>query len=234
MKKSKILILGLEFLFLLFSLLLKDNLIINFGIRAYNNLLYVLIAIIIITIILFAIKLFKVKQIEKTEKEILIKEQEKNNVSSKKLLKNSQLRSILKDNAENEWQILNNDINKCIKQMEDMDEEQERLHILLKNNDVDILSDTEDILEQVEQCMCKNARKIINYMSVYHNDTDDIDQMKEKLTICYKNNGNLLKEVHDFLLMLTEFLNSQDENYDDTMLLTYKETLISMTRKEEF
>ena len=71
-------------------------------------------------------------------------------------------------------------------------------------------------------------------MSVYHNDTDDVNQMKDKLSICYRNNGNLLKEVHEFLLMLTEFLNSQDENYDDTMLLTYKETLISMTRKEEF
>lgn len=233
MKKIKILVLGLEFLLLLITLVLKNNFIISFGIRAYTHFLYFLIGIIAITVILFIIMMIKEKSKEKSEKEFLIEEEEKSNISSKKTLRNSQLRTILKDNANGEWSILSADINKCIKQMEDMDEEQERLHTLLKTNDVDILSDTEDILERVEQCMCKNSRKIINYMSVYHNDTDDVNSMKDKLNICYKNNGNLLKEVHEFLLMLTEFLNSQDENYDDTMLLTYKETLISMTRKEE-
>lgn len=233
MKKIKILVLGLEVLLLLITLVLKNNFIISFGIRAYTHFLYFLIGVIAITAILFIVMMIKEKSKEKSEKEFLIEEEEKSNISSKKTLRNSQLRTILKDNANGEWSILSADINKCIKQMEDMDEEQERLHTLLKTNDVDILSDTEDILERVEQCMCKNSRKIINYMSVYHNDTDDVNSMKDKLNICYKNNGNLLKEVHEFLLMLTEFLNSQDENYDDTMLLTYKETLISMTRKEE-
>ena len=233
MKNIKILALGLEVLLLLITLVLKNNFIISFGIRAYTHFLYFLIGIIAITAILFIVMMIKEKSKEKSEKEFLIEEEEKSNISSKKTLRNSQLRTILKDNANGEWRVLSSDINKCIKQMEDMDEEQERLHTLLKTNDVDILSDTEDILERVEQCMCKNSRKIINYMSVYHNDTDDVNAMKDKLNICYKNNGNLLKEVHEFLLMLTEFLNSQDENYDDTMLLTYKETLISMTRKEE-
>lgn len=234
MKKIKILVLSLEFIFLLLIIILKNSIIIGTGIRFYTHLFYLLIGLLVITLIVFAIMLLKEKSQEKAQKEILVKEEEKSNISSKKTLRNSQLRTILKDNANGEWSILSSEINKCIKQMEDMDEEQERLHILLKTNDVDILSDTEDILERVEQCMCKNTRKIINYMSVYHNDTDDVNQMKDKLSICYRNNGNLLKEVHEFLLMLTEFLNSQDENYDDTMLLTYKETLISMTRKEEF
>ena len=234
MKKIKILVLSLEFIFLLLIIILKNSIIIGTGIRFYTHLFYLLIGLLVITLIVFAIMLLKEKSQEKAQKEILVKEEEKSNISSKKTLRNSQLRTILKDNANGEWSILSSEINKCIKQMEDMDEEQERLHILLKTNDVDILSDTEDILERVEQCMCKNTRKIINYMSVYHNDTDDVNQMKDKLSICYRNNGNLLKEVHEFLLMLTEFLNSQDENYDDTMLLTYKETLISMIRKEEF
>lgn len=234
MKKIKILVLSLEFIFLLLIIILKNSIIIGTGIRFYTHLFYLLIGLLVITLIVFAIMLLKDKSQEKAQKEILVKEEEKSNISSKKTLRNSQLRTILKDNANGEWSILSSEINKCIKQMEDMDEEQERLHVLLKTNDVDILSDTEDILERVEQCMCKNTRKIINYMSVYHNDTEDVNQMKDKLSICYRNNGNLLKEVHEFLLMLTEFLNSQDENYDDTMLLTYKETLISMTRKEEF
>ena len=127
-------------------------------------------------------------------------------------------------------------IDECISQMERMDGYQERLHNLLDNNGANVLSDTEEILDKAEQYMCRNVRKVINYMSISEpGNMLDEELIKKKIGICYDDNNKVLGQVQEFLVALTEFLNKQGENEQDiSMLEIYKETILdSVSEKKD-
>lgn len=218
----------------------KDDLIINLGIRGYHSLLFAWGGVILVTVIAAAAGIYtsnkKEKQKQMAAAAVMHEEAgDEAGLFAGGKLDNEELRKALQENALGGWSALSTEIDKCIRQLHDIDSEQERLHVLLKHNAAKVLSDTEGILDQAEQYMCQNVRKIINYMNVYHEDSSgDQALLRAQLAKCCDDNEKILNEVHEFLLALTDYLNGQgDKKYDNTMLESYKKTLLAFTEKKE-
>ena len=155
--------------------------------------------------------------------------QQQAKLSVKGKLEEKTMRSLLEERAQREWVRLSPEITVCLRQMERMDEYQERLSGLLSMNGVDSLKDTEDMLDAVEQYTFRNIRKAINYMNVLDPDSPaDRDKARDQLTACTQENGERLNQVQDFLLALAEFLNKQGEGSQEIdMLQMYKDTILN-------
>lgn len=117
-------------------------------------------------------------------------------------------------------------------QMQKMDELQDKHLKLLKNNAAYALNDTEEILDQVEQYMCRNVRKILNYVDVL-----DMSSQQDRRTLlvhlkeCEAHNGEQLQKTQEFLVALTEFLNQQGEGKGGAEALDmYKATILKAIR----
>ena len=154
-------------------------------------------------------------------------------LSASKKLRNHELRELLNDYAKGDFSSISPAIEPCITQMEKMDDYQERLHVLLTNNDAGALSDTEEILDRAEQYLCRNVRKVLNYMSIADSSRpEDRSMVKEKLADCCSENSDVLRQVQEFLVALTEFLNHQGESEQDiSMLEIYKKTILDSIRE---
>ena len=109
-----------------------------------------------------------------------------------------------------------------------MDRYQDKLNRLLKENGADALNDTEEILEKVEQYLCKNVRKVLNYMNVADpRNLSDQEMIRNKLKNCEAANSVQLDQTQQFLFALTEFLNRQgDEDTGTDMLEMYRQTIL--------
>lgn len=170
---------------------------------------------------------------EKKYSQRLLEEREEENASSLSVngkLNPNFIRKNLKELRNGDWSMLSPELDDCIHQFEQMDSYQERYSNLLKSNGANSLSDTEDVIDQVEQYMCKNARNIINFMNVA--DKDSQAEVMEKLKKCQEENESLLKQTKDFIYAMTEFLNNQGGENDTRILETYKTTILSTIRKE--
>ena len=150
------------------------------------------------------------------------------NLSVKDKLENSRLRDMLKEKTANGWNVLSEPITQCVTQLEQMDSYQERLTRLLASNDVHTLSDTEEVLDRVEQYICKNVRKVLNYMEVADpQSAEDVALLQTKFAACYGDNQEQLKKTQEFIFALTDFINQQgDSDNDISMLEVYKNTIL--------
>ena len=115
-----------------------------------------------------------------------------------------------------------------------MDEYQEKLVHLLETNGADSLSNTNEVLDQVEQYLCKNVRKVLNYMDVADEDNErDVGQVSLRLTACHEEGQKQLQQVQEFLFALAEFLNKQgDDDNSMDLLNIYKSTILSSIQDE--
>ena len=149
-------------------------------------------------------------------------------LSASRKLRNHELRELLNGYAEGDFSSIRSVIDPCITQMNKMDDYQERLHVLLTNNDAGALSDTEEILDRAEQYLCRNVRKVLNYMSIADSSRpEERSMVKDKLSDCCSENADVLRQVQEFLVALTEFLNHQGESEQDiSMLEIYKKTIL--------
>ncbi len=113
--------------------------------------------------------------------------------------------------------------------MVQMDDYQLRLKNLLDSNGAEALRDTEEVLDRVEQHICRNVRKLLNIMTVSSpNTANDIDVIKLTAGNCAKDNNRLLGTTKEFLVAVTEFLNSQgDEGSSINEVEVYKKALAS-------
>lgn len=128
-----------------------------------------------------------------------------------------------------------NRISDCADLMNDMDKYQQKLSNLLNNNGADGFSDTEEMLDQVEQCICKNVRKVVNYISVADcGNQEDIETISSKLNTCIEDSQKQLQQVKDFLFAMAEFLNRQGED-DNTSekLEIYKDLILKSVNEED-
>ena len=144
------------------------------------------------------------------------------------------IQELLQEKLEGEWGIYKNEIGSCLDQMKTMDRYQNKLNRLLKENGADTLNDTEEILERVEQYLCKNVRKVLNYMNVADtNDVSDQEMIQNKLKNCEEANSVQLDQTQQFLFALTEFLNRQgDEDTGTDMLEMYRQTILDSLNPE--
>lgn len=155
-------------------------------------------------------------------------------LSVKGKLNNLKLRNLLERQVSMEWIEASGAGSECITQMRQMDEYQEKLHALLADNDAEILSDSEDVLDSAEQYMCRNVRKVLNYMSVADSRSgDDVEMILAMTRKCSAQNAEQLKRVQEFVYAVTEYLNHQGENDTDVeMLEIYKKTILNSIGEE--
>ena len=222
---------------LLGTFLLKDEVIYFIGVRGLRTIRIILGAGTALTGISGGV--FGVTTISRLQDQAAI-EQERNafveenkrkqiaNLSVKDKLENSRLRDMLKEKTANGWSVLSEPITQCVTQLEQMDSYQERLTRLLASNDVHTLSDTEEVLDRVEQYICKNVRKVLNYMEVADpQSAEDVALLQTKFAACYGDNQEQLKKTQEFIFALTDFINQQgDSDNDISMLEVYKNTIL--------
>ncbi len=140
------------------------------------------------------------------------------------------VRALLEDQTKGKWSSLFENIYGCVEQMEQMDSYQARLDKLLDDNGAEALKDTGEILDQVEQYLCRNVRSALNFMAVA--DDDATDKVKEKLDSCKEENKKLLEQTRDFVYAMAEFLNKQGEQTDTRLLESYRTTLLSTIKED--
>ena len=215
----------------------KDSIVIYMGIRAFRAIMIGLLGVGGVAcgayLVSSAVSVSRLQdQLEDKQREQLaIEEMHKRQtarLSVEGKLDNATLRRILIQKAQDDWGLLTGSIESCTTQMEMMDDYQERLSKLLAANGADTLHDTEDVLDQAEQGMCRNVRKVINYMEVANSSlATDRDMVQTKLDQCNVQNKEILKQTQEFVFALTEYLNRQgDSNADTSMLEIYKKTIM--------
>lgn len=119
-------------------------------------------------------------------------------------------------------------------QLNRMNSYQDKLDKLLVNNGSDFMTDTRNVLENVEQDMLKKVRKIINCSVVYDTgNEEDVKSMTELLDDVDKSNEVQLKNVKEFLFAVTDYLNKQgDSNVGTEKLELYKTAILNQIEQE--
>ncbi|MFV0485321.1 MAG: hypothetical protein ACK5MU_03825 [Candidatus Saccharimonadales bacterium] len=134
---------------------------------------------------------------------------------------------------------LASEIDKCESQMDSMDHRQERLKNLLDLNEADYLRNTEELLNEVEQFICKNFRKVINRGIVSEMDDDAVFAGDEKysthvelIQAVLKSNQVELDNIKKFLADLADLISEQNDN-SQTTLEAWMKVIRDSLKKEE-
>lgn len=220
----------------------RDDLIIQFGITKYRLAERVVFSLLILSLIVLVSCLIKgagEKHREKRAEQSRIskKEDEKKEqafLSVRAKLDSDNLKETLAELGTGQWRELKLPLMRCGRQLEDMDKYQEKLNKLIVNNGVDSLSDTKDVLDQVEQYLCRNIRKVLNYIEVSDpGKPGDVEQVREKAEFCIKDCGEKLEQTGQFLFTMADFLNNQgDDSNGPEMLELYKNTILESLKEE--
>lgn len=227
------------------------SIVINYGIRFYRslrNIIFTVSAVISIVVtalyVTDAVKRRKwqaARDEEAAKAEVMrqeaLREREKHKevLSVSRKMDSERIRGLLAEYAAQKWKALAQPLLQLKLQLDMMDEHQEKLSHLLDVNGADALANTEDILDRVEQYLCKNVRKVLNYLDVADEEEEkDIRLVKEKLASCHDEGQKQLQQVQEFLFALAEFLNRQGED-DNTMemLDIYKSTILASIDDEQ-
>lgn len=245
-----ILIIGLFAAACVYLHLQTDSIIIRNGIRFYRKLRTGVLSVggilSILVLVLYGLEwrrrqIWQKEKDEKTaqmevRKEEMLREQEKHKevLSVSKKMDAQKIQELLLENAAEKWHGLSQQLLQIRMQMNIMDEYEEKLSHLLDVNGAAALANTEDVLDRVEQYLCKNVRKVLNYMDVADNDSDEaVRQVERRLQICHEEGQKQLQQVQEFLFALAEFLNKQGEDDNSMeMLDIYKSTILSSIESE--
>lgn len=220
----------------------RDDLIIQFGITKYRLAERVVFSLLILSLIVLVSCLIKgagekhrekrAEQSGKSKKEDEKKEQAFLSVKAK--LDSENLKETLTELGTGQWRELKLPLMRCSQQLEDMDRYQEKLNNLIVNNGVESLSDTKDVLDQVEQYLCRNIRKVLNYIEVSDPEkSGDVDQVRKKTEFCIKDCEEKLEQTGQFLFTMADFLNNQgDDTNGPEMLELYKNTILESLKED--
>ena len=246
MKHNKLLTFLMIIAAVLFAIVLamRDTLIIHLGIVSYRTLLTaaglifgVLLLLTVITAAAAGSRKSKERREQKKAQQQLEEQQrrakeleagQEAGLSVRKKLDPEAIRAMLEKEKNSRWAILEDEISACIVQMEKMNDYQAKLAGLLRLNDARSLQDTEDVLDQVEQYLCRNVRKALNYMNILDPASpEDAAAARKKLLACHDDNQQRLSQTQEFLVALTDFLNRQgDGNAEIDMLEIYRKTIL--------
>lgn len=204
----------------------RDNFIINYGIYNYRmargSLLAVLIAAAAITFVLSVLERKQDKRKENTvseEPEPVLNHEEEGR----------QLYESLSAYQRGKWKGLS-DLSSIIRQMTQMDDYQAKLKKLLVENQADALSDTESLLEQIEDGMFSNIRRVLNFLNVAG--PEDLEKVRQETGKCISQNRELLEKTKDFLFVLTDYL-SQETGTSADSLDSYKQAILAVLKEQQ-
>jgi hypothetical protein len=227
------------------------GIVINYGIRFYRslrNILFCISAVISVAVTVLYVsdtikqrKWQNARDEEAAKAEMMrqeaLREQEKHRevLSVSKKMDSEKIRGLLREYAGQKWKALAQQLMQLKLQLDMMDEHQEKLAHLLDVNGADALANTQDILDRVEQYLCKNVRKVLNYLDVADEEEEkDVRLVQEKLADCHEEGQKQLQQVQEFLFALAEFLNRQGEDDNSMeMLDIYKSTILSSIEDEQ-
>ena len=239
-KKRTLLFLAAAAVTELFNIILyaaRDSIVVSFGIRTYNLLALICASAfglssagLVISLVLFLIgkKKEKKEQEEELRKKIEEEQAKKEAVLKYKgKLDPEQVRSSL-NTVYGDWtskislcgdsqqiEDFHAVMSKIFSGMKTMDSYQEKLNYLLNANGADALRDTEDILDNAEQFIYRNVRKLLNIMTISSPENpDDLNTVLSAAHACAGENSRLLDTTREFMVSVTEFLNTQNEDDD--------------------
>ena len=209
----------------------REQVIIEYGILTYRNLarmahvlqiIGVILVVIAVLVILLGVARAKKAQEEAVRRAVEEEERrrhEEADLSVRDQLVPERMQSLLKEQR-GQWPDFTGEINQCIMQMIQMDDYQKKLDELLVRNDAAALSETGDVLNKVEQYLCRNVRKVLNVMQISsQNDQSARLGVRDALLKCAESNGESLHSVQEFLFALTEYLNRQGEDGNEMATL---------------
>ncbi len=238
-----ILIVGLSAMACIFLHVRMHAIVIRFGIRFYRSLRNAVCAVggvaSLVVILLYALDFMgqkkwrdardeEIARDEVIRREILEEtERHREVLSVSRKMDSKRIRGLLTDYAAEKWSALSQPLLQLKLQLDIMDEHQDKLSHLLDINGADALANTEDILDRVEQYLCKNVRKVLNYLDVA-DPVKDVGLVRDKLAECHEEGNKQLTQVQEFLFALADFLNRQGEDDNSMELLDiYKSTILS-------
>lgn len=215
----------------------KNNIIIQSGaagFRTQSSLLQgVTIALAVLTAILVlaeAVRSSEGRRKQKKEAPAAPKEQKKTapTLSVHGELDPEEIRQFLLEQSQGEWHMYRGNLSRCIGIMDQMQECRERLDTLLEMNGAETLRDTRDVLRQVQQYICRNMRKIINYLYAVDVDNPDTEPgVRQRFADCIADSTQKVDKVNEFIISLSDFLNTQGEDSSSLdMLDIYKGTIL--------
>ena len=117
------------------------------------------------------------------------------------------LEQLRKNNA-----LLNDVVDKCLEQMDKMDNYQSRQKSLIAANEAIYLNDTIDVIDESERRMCRNFRNIINCCILVENSSgiDELDT--DTINLSMTENEDELKEVATLLKYFVGYINNYNRN----------------------
>lgn len=129
-------------------------------------------------------------------------------------------------------------IGNCHRQMDELDRRQIKLKELLDINDAEYLRNTESLLNDVEQFICKNFRKVINRCvvsdigddQVFSKDNNYATDIQLINTILQRNQSEL-DNIKKFLADLADLI-SEDNNNPETTLEVWMDIIRKSLQKE--
>lgn len=221
------------------------------GVKAYNttenllNIITLILGVLCVgSIVFFAIREQKKRKTERLievqkqleqEKVQKIREEANAKFSPSKSLDDDFIYEHLQAWQDKEWgKNFPEQISSILKQMDDMNRYQNKLSKLIANNGASYLNDSEEVLANVEQHILINVRNILNCFDVYEtSDQKDVQKMQILLTSVKEDNDVKLKNVKEFLLATTDFVNKQgDDNTGIETLNMYKEVIINSLKED--
>ena len=200
----------------------KREIIINRGINGYRTyssaatvLLAAAVALSVLILIAQAAASAK-KRREEEEADRLAAEREEDKprapLSVDGAMDPAEIREFLVSQSNGEWRKYRGNLGLCVDVMDQMSDCKERLHKLLEMNGADTLRDTEDVLRQVEQYICRNMRKIINNLSAVDIDNPDSEpKIRKWFSECISDSTVKIDKVNEFIISLSDI-------YKDTIL----------------
>lgn len=205
MLKKKIISTVATFLVLALALALllanHDTLVIWYGIRPYTTMrtiLSVTAAIALIRVVLSIVRTRERKPPEDSQPAADVPEKGKLTESNR-----TGIYDELTGFAKGKWKQVTA-IQMLLGQLDSMNEYQEKMAQLLKQNDY--LDDKpSEIVQRIEDCMYVNLQKLINYMRIVQ--TKDLATMASKTDECVEKNKGLLDKTDDFVIHLVDYIN---------------------------
>lgn len=200
---------------------MKDWLIIGYGIRAYVRTQRISGVIIIIGVLcLLCYGIFVLKWLckqRRQEKAVQRSRQDRSQVlvnyvadSLNPEYMRKRLELLGQENPE--FQTL---VNACLKQMDEMDSLQEKQNNLISLNDASYLRETANVLDNVERHICGNLRNIIN-LCIAADTNDDLDLRKVEQNL--NNSQATLSDARSLIRASADWINqyNNDANSSDT------------------
>ncbi len=196
----------------------RDLFIVYAGIRAFSTVSVILTILLVLSgaCFVFLLARWGITESKKKREEVIasVRNDEGPDLKIKGELNPLRIRENLATEAR-PWTLdprISNAVSGILKTMDDMDGYQDKLKVLLDRNGAEALRDTEEVLDKVEQHICRNVRKLINIMTVMDSrNPNDKDAMVQNANNCMDDNNKLLSSTRNFMVAVSQFLNSQGE-----------------------